>query len=82
MQYVVAGEDISLQCSFHDPDNVYGIVITTIRQGTRTVGQITNASVEDEGDYECDVSLITHSASGLVPIVLHVFSERNTVLFL
>ena len=78
----MAGEDATLQCSFNDPDHVYGFVITTIRQGTETVEEISDASVADEGGYECDVSLITHSASERVPIVLHVFSERNNTLIL
>ena len=72
---MVTGEDVRLQCQFHDPEEQYGTVIITIRRGSsQTVQMITGASVEDEGDYECDVNLI-NSDSTQVPITLHVFSK-------
>ena len=77
---MVAGEDISLQCSFHDPDQLYGLVITTIRRGSQTTQTITDADVENEGSYQCDVSLVTHTDSTLVPIFLHVFSKLQNLV--
>ena len=74
-QYVVAGQDAVFECLFHDPDNLYGPSISTIRQGSQIVNVISGASVEDEGEYECDIILLEESASTLVPIRLHVFSE-------
>ena len=65
-----------LECSFHDPDQIYGTVIITIRQGSQITNIINDASVEDEGEYECDITLITESASTLLPITLHVFSKN------
>lgn len=76
-QYVVEGEDITLQCSFSNPDNVYGRVITTIRRGGQTTPVITGATIGDEGEYRCEISLIDHSDSTQVSITLHVFSKSN-----
>ena len=74
-QYVVEGEDISLECSFDNPNLVYGTVIITIRRGGQTTSVINGAAVDDEGEYACDISLISHDSSTQVPIILHVFSE-------
>lgn len=77
-QYVVEGEDIRPECSFDDPSQVYGLVIITIRRNGQPTPIISGATVEDEGEYLCDVSLFSHDASTQVPFTLHVFSECNT----
>lgn len=77
-QYVVEGENIRPECSFDDPSQVYGMVIITIRRNGQPTPIISGASVEDEGEYLCDVNLFSHDASTQVPFTLHVFSECNT----
>ena len=79
-QYVVAGDDITLQCSFNDPAGVYGISFPTVRCDGQPVQQITNASIDDEGLYQCDITLFPQQGDGdakIVPITLHVFSEST-----
>jgi hypothetical protein len=76
-QYVVEGEDISLECSFDNTNLVYGTVIITIRRGGQTTSVINSAAVDDEGEYACDISLISHDSSTQVPIILHVFTPIN-----
>ena len=76
-QYVVEGESIRPECSFDDPSQVYGNVIITIRRNGQPTPTISGASVEDEGEYLCDVNLLSHDASTQVPFTLHVFSECN-----
>ena len=77
-QYVVEGENIRPECSFDDPSQVYGSVIITIRRNGQPTPIISAARVEDEGEYLCDVNLLSHDASTQVPFTLHVFSECNT----
>ena len=77
-QYVVAGDNITLQCSFNDPAGVYGIPIPTVLHDGPPVQQITNASIDDEGLYQCIITLFLQDSDGdstNVPITLHVFSE-------
>ena len=79
-QYVVAGEDITLQCSFNDPARVHGTPIPTVLRDGQPVQQITNASIDDEGLYQCDIALFLQDSDGdsrNVSITLHVFSEST-----
>ena len=74
-QYVVLGQNTTLQCVFTDPNTLYGISFASIKRNSQAIGQITNASLEDEGVYQCDVTLFSHSASALIDFTLHIFSK-------
>ena len=76
-QYVQQGMNITPQCEFASSTIR---AITAIRYGQRTVETITNADIEDEGMYACDVTLISSQEATLVPFTLHVFSKFTKMI--
>ena len=73
-QYVIHGRDSTLTCSYDLP----GVSnFPTVEKDGATVdnGRITNANLDDEGDYVCDIYLPVREAAIEVPFTVHVIGN-------
>ena len=77
-QYIIHGRNSILNCSYDLP-GVHSI-ITVEKEGAIVGKLITNANLDDEGEYVCDIYLSDHQASIEVPFTVHVIGNDKFTL--
>ena len=75
-QFVIYGKTDTLNCSYADAS--VNPVATVERNEELVVNnEIISATLDDEGDYECDIFLPQHSASIGTPFIVHVIGKLS-----
>ena len=75
-QIVIYGRTDTLNCSYADA-SVNPVATVERDEGLVENNEIISATLDDEGDYECDIFLPQHSASIGIPFTVHVIGKLS-----
>ena len=74
-QYIVYGNDTTLNCSYNDPS--IGARATVERNDEVVSNRITGANLDDEGEYVCDIFISNPRASIQRSFTVHVIGKLH-----
>ena len=75
-QFVIYGTTDTLNCSYADA-SVNPVATVERDEGLVENNEIVSATLDDEGEYECDIFLPQHSASIGIPFIVHVIGKLS-----